>query len=119
MAHTQVTVNQVAGDSAGQPYPCTRPPLSPGPSPPPLVLYPELPSKAREPGLHVAVADGKVAGARVNDAEGERLVPADRQLQAVQVDTHRGGQRVVPVQAQLQLQHAQAQGWQADGHRHL
>lgn len=46
-------------------------------------------------------------------------MPADGQLAAMQVDAHGGGQGVVPVQAQLQLQHTKAQGWQADGHGHL
>lgn len=46
-------------------------------------------------------------------------MPADGQLPAVQVDAHRGGQGAVPIQAQLQLQHTQAQCREAGGHRHL
>lgn len=57
------------------------------------------------------VAEGEVAGARVDDAEWECFVPADGQLPAVQVDAHGGGQGAVPIQAQLQLQHTQAQRW--------
>lgn len=99
--------------------PMPMPSSGPSPTTPGLALYLEEPSKAGEPDLHVAIADGEVAGAGVHDTERECRLPADGQLHTVQVDAYRRRQRVGPIEIGLQLQHTQTQGWQADGHRHL
>lgn len=45
--------------------------LWPLPTSPGLALYLEKPSKAGEPDLHVAIADGEVAGAGVHNTDRE------------------------------------------------
>lgn len=112
---SQVTGAHGARNSCAQP-PDARALLWSLPTDPGLALYLEEPSKAGEPDLHVAIADGEVTRAGVHDTEREGCLPADGQLRTVQVDAYGRRQRVRPIEIWLQLQHTQAQGWQADGY---